>query len=66
MLGFEARSDGGQPSARDGELEDVQWFTREMVSSAVLEGDSELRLPPRVSIARYLIERWLVRLRQTV
>lgn len=66
MLGFEARSDGGQPSARDGELEDVQWFTREMVSSAVLEGDSELlRLPPRVSIARYLIERWLVRPRRT-
>jgi NAD+ diphosphatase len=60
MLGFEATSDGGQPTARDGELEDVQWFTRELVRSAVLDG-GELRLPPRVSIARFLIERWLAR-----
>src|ERR1035441_9294609 len=28
MLGFDARSDGGEPRALDGELEDVQWFTR--------------------------------------
>lgn len=26
MLGFEARSPGGEPTARDGELEDVRWF----------------------------------------
>ena len=26
MLGFAARSDGGEPVANDGELEDVAWF----------------------------------------
>ena len=31
MLGFEARYAGGDPSPRDGELEDVAWFTREQV-----------------------------------
>ena len=31
MLGFEARSDGGEPRALDGELEDVRWFTRQAV-----------------------------------
>jgi NAD+ diphosphatase len=55
MLGFEARSDGGEPVARDGELEDVRWFERDALAAA-LNGD--LRLPPSVSIARFLVERW--------
>jgi NAD+ diphosphatase len=61
MLGFEARSDGGQPVARDGELEDVGWFPLEVVRAAAAERSSELALPPPVSIARFLVERWLAR-----
>lgn len=61
MLGFEARSDGGEPAPRDGELEDVGWFSLEVVRAAVAERSTELALPPRVSIARFLIERWVAR-----
>jgi NAD+ diphosphatase len=58
MLGFEARSEGGDPVARDGELEDVGWFPLSAVRAALIE-QRELRLPPPISIARYLIDRWL-------
>jgi NAD+ diphosphatase len=58
MLGFEATSPGGVPVARDGELEDVRWFTREEVRAAVCGTNPELLLPPAVSIACFLIERW--------
>jgi NAD+ diphosphatase len=59
MLGFEARSDGAEPTAGDGELEDVRWFTLEDARAAVRGERSELELPPRMSIARQLIERWV-------
>ena len=61
MLGFEARSDGGEPKASDGELEDVRWFTLEAVRAASDDDGAALRLPPQVSIARFLIERWIAR-----
>jgi NAD+ diphosphatase len=61
MLGFEARSDGGEPRALDGELEDVQWFTLDDVELASAETRADLRLPPPISIARFLIDRWLSR-----
>ena len=57
MLGFEARADGGEPVARDGELEDVGWFPLPVIRAALLER-GPLRLPPPISIARFLIERW--------
>jgi NAD+ diphosphatase len=60
MVGFEAHSDGGEPTASDGELEDVRWFTLEVARAALSGQSSELELPPRVSIARLLIERWVV------
>ena len=45
----------------DGELEDVRWFSRQDVLAA-LNGDEKydgkLRLPPSVSIARFLVETW--------
>ncbi len=59
MLGFEARSDGGEPIAHDRELEDVQWFTLDQLRAALSMDSAELRLPPRVSIARFLVERWV-------
>jgi len=65
MLGFEARSDGGEPRALDGELDDVQWFTFDDVDAASAETRSDLRLPPPISIARFLIDRWLARQRSS-
>jgi NAD+ diphosphatase len=60
MLGFTARSDGGTPVARDGELEEVAWFTRASVLAAARDlASADMALPPPVSIARFLIDRWL-------
>jgi NAD+ diphosphatase len=59
MLGFEARSDGGEPRVGDDELDAVGWFTREEVLDALNGGNPGLLLPPSVSIARLLIDRWL-------
>jgi NAD+ diphosphatase len=59
MLGFEAQSDGGAPRGRDGELEQVQWFSFEAVRDALGGRNPELRLPPSVSVARFLIDRWV-------
>jgi len=53
MLGFEADSPGGTPTATDSELEDVRWFSREAVRAG------EILLPPAESISRRLIEDWL-------
>jgi NAD+ diphosphatase len=61
MLGFEAGSAGGEPVAHDGELEEVAWFELEAVRAAEREETPALRLPPPVSIARFLIDRWLAR-----
>jgi NAD+ diphosphatase len=58
MLGFEARSDGGEPVVGDGELEEVRWFTRDEIAAASREKGT-FHLPGEVSIARSLIERWL-------
>jgi NADH pyrophosphatase NudC (nudix superfamily) len=40
----------------DQELEDARWFTRPEIDAALATG--ELRLSPRISISRHLIERW--------
>jgi NAD+ diphosphatase len=61
MLGFDAQSDGGEPRIGDGELEEVGWFSLDDVRRAVRERDTDLRLPPPVSIARFLIDRWIAR-----
>jgi NAD+ diphosphatase len=59
MLGFAAQADGGQPQARDGELEDVRWFTDAELRAAASGDNPELKLPPPISIARFLIDRWM-------
>jgi NAD+ diphosphatase len=53
MLGFHCRYAGGTPEARDGELEDVRWFTRAQLA------DASALLPPPDAIARRLIDEWL-------
>jgi NAD+ diphosphatase len=59
MLGFDAWADGGEPRARDGELVEVRWVGLEEVRAAAREEGTGLRLPAPVSIARFLIDRWL-------
>lgn len=68
MLGFTAPWVSGEPGGSDPELEDVRWFAREQVVSATAHednwdgappGDADLLLPPRLAIARRLIEHWL-------
>jgi NAD+ diphosphatase len=58
MLGFEARADGGTPVPRDGELEDVRWFTRDEVGEGLAGRSAQLVLPPGISISHFLVERW--------
>ena len=59
MLGFHAESDGGEPHATDGELEEVHWLDFDAVRAAASGQDVGFRLPPGVSVARFLIDRWL-------
>ncbi len=58
MLGFHAISDGGEPEATDGELEEVYWLDGDAIQEAIDGGDPGFQLPPPVSIARFLIDRW--------
>jgi NAD+ diphosphatase len=58
MLGFHAESDGGEPRNTDGELEEVHWVDLERVRRAT-EDETGFALPGRVSIARFLIDRWV-------
>jgi NAD+ diphosphatase len=61
MLGFHAVSDGGEPRPTDGELEEVHWLDRDAIQEAIDGGDPGFQLPPPVSIARFLIDRWAAR-----
>jgi NAD+ diphosphatase len=53
MIGFEADYAGGDVHADEDELEDARWFDRAELA------DGDLILPPRMAIARRLIEGWL-------
>jgi NAD+ diphosphatase len=56
MLGFVARVDGDPTLHIDhDEIEEAQWFTREQLRA----GTGPRALPPPVSIARNLIDRWV-------
>jgi NAD+ diphosphatase len=59
MLGFHAHADGGDPRARDGELDEVHWLELDAVRRAMRDENPDFRLPPAISIARFLIERWV-------
>jgi NAD+ diphosphatase len=59
MLGFHAVADDGEPRPTDGELEEVQWLPRDAIEEAIRGGDPGFQLPPPVSIARFLIDRWV-------
>jgi len=56
MVGFTAAALNDRIGIGDEELQDVRWFSRADVDAALENGD--IRLPPRISIARQLIEGW--------
>ncbi len=69
MLGFHADYVSGDPSPQDQELEDARWFSRAEVAAAGgydidflgsnAPDEGELILPPKLAIARFLVDRWL-------
>ena len=65
MLGFIAPWVAGEPVVADQELEDARWFTRAELEAAAA-GDGTLRLPPRLAIARRLIDGLACRPRLTL
>jgi NAD+ diphosphatase len=58
MIAFEAITDAPVEARPDGEeITEVKWFSREGLKSAAEDGS--LLLPPKVSVARKMIEGWL-------
>jgi NAD+ diphosphatase len=56
MLGFIAQADGATELRLDpDEIEEARWFTRDELRS----GAGPRALPPPVSIARHIIDRWV-------
>jgi NAD+ diphosphatase len=56
MLGFVARAEGADALELDpDEIEEARWFTREELRS----GSGPQALPPPVSIARHILDRWV-------
>ncbi len=58
MIAFEAVTDNPEVARGDGEeITDVKWFSRTELLAAARDGS--LLLPPTMSVARKMIERWL-------
>jgi NAD+ diphosphatase len=55
-VGFHAEGEPVEPRVSD-ELEQARWFTKADIEAGVASG--ELKLSPRLSISRTLIEEWL-------
>ncbi|MFN8127054.1 MAG: NAD(+) diphosphatase [Candidatus Nanopelagicales bacterium] len=56
MLGFHATARTTDVTPDGGEIADARWFTRDELAAACESGS--VRLPPRFSISRWLIELW--------
>ncbi|GAB3756038.1 hypothetical protein GCM10027599_20610 [Yimella radicis] len=56
MIGYAARTDETRLRLDPVEIRTARWFTRAQLEDALAGG--ELTVPPRLSIARHLIERW--------
>jgi NAD+ diphosphatase len=56
MLGYHARALSTDVNPDGVEISEVRWFTRAQMAAECAAGT--VRIPPRVSVARHLIERW--------
>jgi len=57
MVAFEAATSDVSTACADGEeITEIRWFSRDEMKRAVQEG--EISLPPRISVARRMIEFW--------
>lgn len=56
MLGYHAWTDDPTVQVDGDEIAEARWFTRDELAAACEQG--EVRLPPSISIARRLVERW--------
>jgi NAD+ diphosphatase len=56
MLGYHAWADDPRIEVDGDEIVEARWFTRDELATSCASG--EVRLPPSVSIARRLVERW--------
>jgi NAD+ diphosphatase len=63
MIGFIAPWRAGEPRRIDEELEDLRWFTADEIVAAGRE-QGPYGLPPRLAIARRLLEHWLETLKR--
>lgn len=61
MLGFRASADP-QPVAVGAELEDARWFSAPELRELVASG--EMKLSPRLSISRWLVDDWMATSRE--
>jgi NAD+ diphosphatase len=55
MLGFTARATGEELRIDNDEIEEARWFSRDELRS----GSGPQALPPTVSIARHIVDRWV-------
>ncbi len=56
MLGFRAQAMGTQIQVDNDEIVEARWYSRDDLRAAILSGD--MRMPPSLSISRWLIENW--------
>ena len=56
MLGFHGTALTDEITVDPAEIAEARWFTRQEITD--LTASEELMLPPRVSISRWLVERW--------
>ncbi len=56
MLGFMAQADAGDPRPDGDEISEANWVTRESLVRDCASG--RIRLPPALSISRWLIQQW--------
>jgi NAD+ diphosphatase len=57
MLGFTARALDTDLTLQEGEIAEARWVTRDELLAELAGGSTGI--PPRLSIARSLIEHWL-------
>ena len=61
MMGFIGEAEGRDLKLDEKEIVEARWISREDIRAAAAGADIGVRLPPRFTIARRLIERWALK-----